>query len=282
MYSIGEFSKINRITPKTLRHYDKLGLLRPEKTDGWTGYRYYSAAQLVEIRRILMFRDMGFSLPEIRELLQREDRLSGLLEKRARELSRNIAGEQARLERVRGLLESMKGEQELNENVILKSLPEVIVASMRTTVDSYDDFFTVVPRMGDYMGSVGAVCRVPEYCFTIYHNGEYRETDIDVEICEAVEAPCAESDRIRFKTVPGVPQAACLMHRGPYSTLRDTYNALYRWIDVQGYRPADPPRESYIDGIWNREDPEDWLTEVQVPVVYSGKEEAEAPGVSHE
>ncbi|MCI1666395.1 MAG: hypothetical protein LKI25_08590 [Atopobiaceae bacterium] len=38
------------------------------------------------------------------------------------------------------------------------------------------------------------------------------------------------------------------------------------WIESNGYRVTDDPRCSYIDGIWNKKDPADWLTEVQIPV----------------
>ncbi|MFW6213776.1 MAG: MerR family transcriptional regulator, partial [Spirochaetota bacterium] len=72
MYSIGEFSQINRITPKTLRHYDRIGLLEPARTDEWTGYRYYSPAQLPMIRRILALKDLGFSLEEIGRIVRGE------------------------------------------------------------------------------------------------------------------------------------------------------------------------------------------------------------------
>jgi effector-binding domain-containing protein len=57
-----------------------------------------------------------------------------------------------------------------------------------------------------------------------------------------------------------------IMHRGPYSSLRETYAFAYEWIKQNGYRAADNPRESYIDGIWNREDENDWLTELQIPI----------------
>ena len=116
------------------------------------------------------------------------------------------------------------------------------------------------------MNSVGAVCAEPAYCFTIYHDGEYRESDIDVEICEAVVEAREESDKVKFRFVPGAASAACLMHRGPYSTLRETYNSLFSWIAAEGWEAADNPRECYIDGIWNRDDPAEWTTEVQVPV----------------
>ena len=43
MFKIGEFSKLSRISIRMLRHYDEIGLLVPEETDPWTGYRRYPA-----------------------------------------------------------------------------------------------------------------------------------------------------------------------------------------------------------------------------------------------
>lgn len=91
----------------------------------------------------------------------------------------------------------------------------MIVASMRTKVANYDTYFNIVPKMGEFMRSVGAVCTDPAYCFTIYHDGEYRESDIDVEICESFVAPCQESEKVTFKTISAVVDAACLYHKGP-------------------------------------------------------------------
>jgi len=45
-FKIGEFSKLNRVTVKTLRHYEEIGLLVPSQVDKWTGYRYYDVCQL--------------------------------------------------------------------------------------------------------------------------------------------------------------------------------------------------------------------------------------------
>lgn len=264
MYSIGEFSKINRITTKTLRHYDKIGLLKPCMTDSWTGYRYYSPSQLEDIHRILMLKDMGFSLKEIQEVLCHQETLEAHLQRRVKELEEEVEKSRERLFRVQGYLGQFKRRETMK--VEMKSLPEVIVASMRTVVPGYDTYFDIIPKMGEYMNEVGAVCRTPEYCFNIYHDGEYKESDIDVEICEAVVAPCEESDKVKFKTIAEVKEAACLMHKGPYSTLKESYNQLFAWISENGYECSDLPRESYIDGIWNQEDPSQWLTEIQVPV----------------
>lgn len=273
MYSIGEFSKINRITPKTLRHYDRIGLIAPAATDEWTGYRYYSADQLPEMRQILALRDLGFSLEEIRQIVSGEAELGALLERRETALEREMQQNRSRLDRVRAYLAVIHEGDAMTGQVTIKTLPEVIVASMRTTVPSYDTFFEIVPKMGEYMERVGAECREPSYCFTVFHNDEYREEDIDVEICEAVVEARADSAEVVFKTIDGVPTAACLMHRGPYSRIGESYNELFTWIEANGYLPAGHPRESYIDGIWNRENPEEWLTEVQVPVTRGGGHE---------
>jgi DNA-binding transcriptional MerR regulator len=46
MFRIGDFSRLARVSVKALRHYDRLGLLEPARTDPLNGYRYYSSEQL--------------------------------------------------------------------------------------------------------------------------------------------------------------------------------------------------------------------------------------------
>ena len=70
MLKIGEFSKLSRISIRMLRHYDEIGLLMPENTDPFTGYRYYSEAQLFTAGRINALKDMGFRLCDVAELLR--------------------------------------------------------------------------------------------------------------------------------------------------------------------------------------------------------------------
>lgn len=108
---------------------------------------------------------------------------------------------------------------------------------------------------------------IPEYCFVIYHDGEYKESDIDVEFCEAVTSFGKDTDTIKFKKLEKVPAAACVYHKGPYSTISNAYSHLFKWIADNGYAPCDNPRESYIDGVWNKESDSQWLTELQVPII---------------
>lgn len=269
MFRIGVFSKMNRVTIKTLRYYDEVGLLKPTKVDEWTNYRYYDGKKIGELHRIIALKQIGFSIDEIKKALSKnlsEEELVEFLINKRQEIERLAKEEKQKAERISAYLEVIKKDKKMKHNIILKELPAVIVASMRTTIPDYDEFNNLYPKMGRLMGKHGARCAVPEYCFTIYNDGEYKEKDIDVEVCQAVANKLPDADGVVYKQIEGVPTAACILHKGPYSTIGKSYETLFSWVERNGYEVADDPRESYIDGVWNKEDPADWLTEIQVPV----------------
>lgn len=65
--SITEMAKLRKITTETLRHYDRVGLLKPVYVDPQNGYRYYSITQYEKIGTIRELRNLGMSLSEIKE-----------------------------------------------------------------------------------------------------------------------------------------------------------------------------------------------------------------------
>lgn len=74
MLTVGQFSKICQVSTKTLHHYDKIGLVKPEQTDKFTGYRYYSEEQLPLMLLIQRLKRYGFTLTEIKNFLGCEDK----------------------------------------------------------------------------------------------------------------------------------------------------------------------------------------------------------------
>jgi diguanylate cyclase (GGDEF)-like protein len=70
MKQIGEFARENNITIRALHHYEKLGLISPTKIDEFTGYRYYDETQSNIIGTITLLKSLGFSLSEIKSLLE--------------------------------------------------------------------------------------------------------------------------------------------------------------------------------------------------------------------
>jgi DNA-binding transcriptional MerR regulator len=94
MFRIGDFSRLARVTIKTLHHYDEAGLLQPSHVDPQSGYRYYTAAQLETLQRILLLKDLGFALEQIRELLNADaDTWARTLDRRQAELTASIAAD---------------------------------------------------------------------------------------------------------------------------------------------------------------------------------------------
>ena len=66
--------------------------------------------------------------------------------------------------------------------------------------------------------------------------------------------------------MPKVPKAACIFHKGSYNELHKSYAMLLSYIEENNYEICGNIRESYIDGVWNKETEQEWLTEIQIPV----------------
>ncbi|CAM5483743.1 MerR family transcriptional regulator OS=Streptomyces microflavus OX=1919 GN=Smic_47630 PE=4 SV=1 [Streptomyces microflavus] len=94
-----------------LRHYDAIGLLRPDRTDPATGYRFYGAAQLARLNRIIALKDLGFTLQQVRAVLDEQvgpEELRGMLRLRRAELAEAVAAASARLAQVEARLRSIE------------------------------------------------------------------------------------------------------------------------------------------------------------------------------
>ena len=268
MLKIGDFSKLGRVTVKTLRYWDEIGILKPDFVNTENGYRYYNSEKLALVFEIQSMKDIGLYLEDIAGIIRNglhKNQWLDLLRSRRVTLVDEINLHESKLVKLDQMISQIEKEKHM-EKVEIRELPKVIVASYRTTIPDYNALFTVAPAMGELMKKQGAICSDPPYCFNIYHDGEYREKDIDVEICESVVNWYKNDNGITYKEIAAVSNAAVIAHHGPYETLGKSYSTILSWIENNGYEVTDNPRESYIDGIWNKDNSEDWLTEIQIPV----------------
>jgi DNA-binding transcriptional MerR regulator len=100
-HTVGEVAKLAHVSVRTLHHYDEIGLLRPSARSE-TGYRLYSSADLEKLQQVLFFKEIGFGLEDIRDLMADPafDRREALL------VQRDLLAERAlRLEAMLGLIE---------------------------------------------------------------------------------------------------------------------------------------------------------------------------------
>lgn len=266
MFRIGEFSKMSKTPITALRYYDEIRLLTPAQTDPFTGYRFYTTDQLFTLHRIQSLRQLGLSINEIQLVLSGQHQ-AAVLEKRRQELLGELAERQDQLSRIDFMLQ-FKEDHPMKYVAAIKELPACIVYSKRFTAPDYGALFQSIPAIGRQVSKQypDLKCATPAYCYNVYLDGEYRDHDIHIELCEAVTEKKPDFEDIVFKETPPVT-AVSVMHKGPYSNLNEAYAFALKWVEENGYQVGGCPRESYIDGIWNKETEAEWLTEVQIPVV---------------
>lgn len=262
LYKIGMFAQMNHITIKTLRFYEEQGLLLPAYVDGENGYRYYTMNQMADIQRITALKQAGFTLDDIKLINQGADTAPLLASKKAA-LLKKIAELTSQIAVIDGYLSGPAGT--LDAPVLIRTIPAVTVASMKKRIDSYDELFSLMPEMGAEMERLGCRCALPEYCFTHYLEPGFRDEHILIETCEAVTEKKEDSELVKFRELPEIT-AACIFHKGSYRNFSESYAAILRFIEENGYKICGNIRENYIDGIWNKDREEDWLSEIQIPV----------------
>ncbi len=262
-YSIGEFSKITRVSVKALRLYHEKGLLRPDFIDPQSGYRYYSAAQFYEIQLIGQLKAMGFTLQEIREIIDQceEDQdLVNLLSHKKRELERKVKSFRESITVIEILLEKEK--HAMNDNtqidrVELKDIPDMLIAGHRMC-GRYKDMGRGFQLLGKHAGRY-----IQGPALALYYDGEYKEEDADYEACFPVSKP-VEAAEVDCRTLPG-GRAATLVHEGPYETLSESYKILMDYLKSKSFEAQVPSREIFLKGpgMVLKGNPRKYRTEIQ-------------------
>lgn len=261
MYKIGEFSVLSKTTIKTLRFYEKMGLLNPSKVDD-NGYRYYEANKLLELNKIVSLRQLGFSIKEIKKIKNGASFDSILLSK-LNELQNLQIENNFKISKIKYLLE----EKDMKYEVVVKDLPEYIVYYKEGILKQYSDAsdFILSSAQECLETNPKIKCIEPDYCFMEYLDGEYKEKNIKVRYCQAVVNFGQENKTIKF-TKLNKTKAVCIYHKGSYEKLGDAYAFMTKYVEENKFEIAGFPRERYIDGIWNKDCEDDWLTEIQIPI----------------
>jgi effector-binding domain-containing protein/DNA-binding transcriptional MerR regulator len=270
MFKIGEFSRLNKISIKTLRYYDKIGLLKPMDVQTDTGYRYYSAKQLPRFNKIVALKDLGFSLNDIMEIVENDltiETIMSMLNLRKEEIEDTVKTEQEKLRKIRSMMDKMKNEEDsvmLKYNVIIKEVEPLKVASLRDIIPTYSEQGHLWEELVTHLNKNNVKIAPP--CIVIYHDAGFKGSDVDAEIAEHIVGNAPETDRIKVKNLDPVKEMACVVHKGAYEYLSEAYGVIQKWIEENGYKVIGANRELYLEGEWSTNSPEEYITEIQIPV----------------
>jgi DNA-binding transcriptional MerR regulator len=262
VFTVGAFARLAGVSAKMLRTWDAAGVLKPAWVDASSGYRYYSAAQLPDARRIVGLRDLGVSGADLRQLASGGVSLRTALERRREELERERREIERRLAVLDiGLAESTDAGA---PDVVVRALRPELVATYEIRLAPDGDIGRAFYELEAHVRDAGA-------------RGHRPPGAIPAEgvIYVPLRRSMTPTDRIGRRTLPG-GRVATILHRGDYDTLPDARATLERWASAAGLAAAGPLRILYLQfGAepelrlprgWVVGEDSAFVTELQLPV----------------
>ncbi len=268
MFKIREFSQLGQVSVKTLRYYDQIGLLKPAQIDPCTGYRYYTTAQLFRLNRILAFKELGFTLEQIVQLLDEQissEQIRGMFRLKQAEIQALIESEQCRLTRLEGRLRQIECEQGSlpPHDVVLKSVEPQMVVSIRDQT-SPAALPLLLEELDQYLKRYSVVASTTLPYLVLWHGCEECDDATDLEVARPIAQSIPESERVHVQTLPAHQTMASILHPCQMSSMCNASIALADWIETNRYQIVgnQPRREVYL----TQEDGDLPIAEVQIPV----------------
>jgi DNA-binding transcriptional MerR regulator len=252
VYKIGDFSRIARVSSRLLRFYDEIGLLKPMHADPQTGYRFYSAKQLAELNRIIVLKDLGFSLEQIAPVLKNEvnaGELRGMLLMRRHDAERALASEAQKLRQIEMRIAQIETGGQLDaDDVLVRVEPARRLLSLRRVVASFAEARGLISLLKEQVRAIYNHGHGGQLV-AVAHSPEFEADCIDVELgitLGAHEMPAVPADSLlSIDELPETRMAICVRVGLPEDAHLVTAK-IGRFVELNGDMLAGPSREVFL------------------------------------
>lgn len=270
MFKIGDFSKLTQISIRMLRYYDEYDILKPAKIDEVNGYRYYDAKQMHLAYQIKFLKDIGFSVAMIKEILddyQDHKELERYFEMRLCELKEEKQSIENTLQRLQKVEELLKKENLfMKYEVEIKEIQGANVIATRGIIPTYDREDLLWKRLCSELEERNMQIEVSgDGARAYFYDEGYKESDVDIEICQVVTSQGEDTDNLKFKHLPN-QTCACVTFKGGYHQISEVSLTIGNWINKNGYTLDGANFCIYHVGYGNCENEEEFVTEVCYPI----------------
>jgi len=277
MFRIGDFSRIARVSARLLRFYDELGLLKPAHADAQTGYRHYSVAQLAQLNRITVLKELGFSLEQIGDLLKSPpdaDELRRMLLLRRNDAEQRLAQEAQRLRHIETRIAQIEAEGALSiDDVVERAEPAHRLLSVRRQVTSFAEARALIPLLREQAQPL-----LPRAhgrpLVVVAHAAQFESDELDVEFGYAVEqldvAAPPKGSLLALRELPAVARMAVCVRVGLPEDAHLVTAKIGRFVEANGDEFDGPSREVFLQPP----DParmHESVVEMQFPVLRRGR-----------
>ena len=267
LFRIGEVARLFHLSVSTLRHYERLGLVTPERVDPDTGYRYYSARQFEALNTVRYLRALDMPLEEISDFVHNRDLDN--IQAKLRQQRETVDRKRAELERVQRKIDARLEQLEEARRCALDYIRLVEATPCRIewvggalTIRDYHDMELPVSRLFRdeeeavvFLGKVGLGLSVQAL-----ERGEFDRYD-------GIFLVLDRADRFAGETVD-LPGGRCaqVRFRGSHGEAPAQYRRLMDFLTGERLRPAGFAREITLIDYGVTDDPSQFVTEITVPV----------------
>ncbi|MCR6514337.1 MAG: MerR family transcriptional regulator [Clostridium sp.] len=268
MYYIGKVEKICKISKKTLRYYDKLGVLSPDEICDENGYRYYSKDNMLSIPVIKYYKQSGFKLEEIKGLIY---------ESECTEIEENFRGKIKELEEAERLL-NLKKQSIRDWHSLVKEAKMVIDNNLNEVsakfINKTDMLYLDQEFNYDYMDSIinidftnyienienaitgPVIIKFPSFKEKLLGNSK---------TMRIIQQGLLKTEKEKTTEFGGGLFASCY-HIGTHDNIDDTYKKVMDWIELHNYECEEECYERYVVDYWTSKDSRNFVTEVMIKI----------------
>ena len=266
MFTVGEMAKLSNLSKQTLIFYDRKGVFSPNYVDPENGYRYYSADQLELLDNILILKEMGLSLEEIKHFM--ENRSVGLALSIMKEQQEKMS---RRLERIKKLQKKLADKIAVLEQFQADENHIVLVEKREPEYLLLEPVEEPGGLLQQDLAQKRLLRRARKNSYPYYYQigTMFSRRDMEKEGWDhasymflTLEGPV--EDPLCWRKDCG--QFIRGYHTGPYQEAGNTYKKIWKTADAGGYHPGEYAYEYCIlDSLTSRTSRE-YVTELQIPV----------------
>lgn len=267
LFRIGEVSRLFHVSVSILRHYDKIGLLKPEYTDEETGYRYYSTRQFECLNTIRYLRALDLPLEQISEFLQNRDtdHIAELLRRQKEEVKRRMQELELIGRKIDNRLDQLEDAASSKLDVIKiveKPSRRVAAVKKKLTPKNYLDLEQSIRQLEAeeentvvFLGKVGVGISAEHL-----RAGQYLPYDMVFVILD-------EEDQFHGETLRLEPETCVTIRfQGSHERAPEYYDKMMGYIEKNGYTVSGFSKELTMIDYGLTDDTSKFVTEIQIPV----------------
>jgi transcriptional regulatory protein len=266
-YSIGQVSKIANLSTKALRYYDKIGLIQPDRVED-NQYRFYSMPTLLSVPVIKYYKQMGFTLEEMRSLI--EGSTYNVLEKAFSEKIKQIKIEERELfikyKSVKDWYELILEADGVIENNITNVFVKFQNTEEFTFIDqefNYNYNSSIVNiEFTNFVEGKGTAVTGPVMIYFPSYKDKINNATKNVKIVQRTFESVGEENSIKL----GGNMVISCYHIGSHESINQTYDKIIKWAKDWNYKLGDYCVERYVTDYWTTKNTNNFVTEIMIEI----------------